>query len=39
VLDCQTATEAIAELAPPLYAFKRGRRTVTRERAALHRPI
>jgi len=39
VLDCASPAAAIAELAPPLYGFKRGRRTVTRERAALHRPI
>jgi cytosine deaminase len=38
VLDCQTATEAIAELAPALYAFKDGRRTMTRRPAELHRP-
>jgi cytosine deaminase len=38
VLDCRTASEAIAELAPALYAFKRGRRTMTRQPAELHRP-
>ncbi len=38
VLDCRGATEAIAELAPALYAFKRGHRTVTRQPAELHRP-
>jgi cytosine deaminase len=38
VLDCRSASEAIAELAPPLYAFKRGHRTVTRQPAELHRP-
>jgi cytosine deaminase len=38
VLDCQSATEAIAELAPALYAFKAGRRTMTRRPAELHRP-
>jgi cytosine/creatinine deaminase len=38
VLDCQSPTEAIAELAPALYAFKNGKRTVTRAPAVLHRP-
>jgi cytosine deaminase len=38
VLDCQTAEAAVSELAPVLYAFKRGRRTVTRKPAELHRP-
>jgi cytosine deaminase len=38
VLDATTAEEAVAELAPVLYAFKRGRKTVSRERAKLHRP-
>jgi cytosine deaminase len=38
VLDCTTAAAAIAELAQPLYIFKRGRRTVTRAPAELHRP-
>ena len=37
VLDCATPQQAIAELAPVLYAFKHGRRTVTRLRPALHR--
>jgi cytosine deaminase len=38
VLDAVTAEEAVAELAPVLYAFKRGRKTVSRARAELHRP-
>ncbi|MCC6868825.1 MAG: amidohydrolase family protein [Burkholderiales bacterium] len=38
VLDCTTPEEAVAELATPLFAFKRGRRTFTREPARLHRP-
>lgn len=38
VLDCETPQAAVAELAPPLAAFKRGRRTFTREPAILHRP-
>ena len=38
VLDCESVDAAVRELAPVLYAFKRGRRTVTRPPAALHRP-
>jgi cytosine deaminase len=38
VLDAESAEQAVAELAPVLWAFKRGRRTVTREPAVLHRP-
>ena len=38
VLDCARREDAVAELAPPLYGFKRGRRTFTREPARLHRP-
>jgi cytosine deaminase len=38
VLDATEPEMAVAELAPVLYAFKRGRKTVTRERATLHRP-
>jgi cytosine deaminase len=38
VLDCQSAAAAVQELAPPLYGFKRGRPTFTREPAVLHRP-
>jgi cytosine deaminase len=38
VLDCDSPQAAVAELPPPLAAFKRGRRTFTREPAVLHRP-
>lgn len=38
VLDATEPDLAVAELAPVLYAFKRGRRTVSREPAKLHRP-
>jgi cytosine deaminase len=38
VLDCASPQAAVAELAPVLYAFKRGRRTVTRPPAVLHPP-
>jgi cytosine deaminase len=38
VIDATTPEQAIAEVAAPLAAFKRGRRTVTRPRAELHRP-
>jgi cytosine deaminase len=38
VLDCPSAAAAVRELALPLYGFKRGRRTFTREPARLHRP-
>ena len=38
VLDCETVHEAVRELPPVLSVFKRGRRTVTREAARLHRP-
>jgi cytosine deaminase len=38
VLDCESPEAAVAELPPVLYAFKRGRRTVTRSPAVLHRP-
>jgi len=38
VLDCATPQAAVCELAPVLYAFKRGRRTVTRSPPVLHRP-
>ncbi len=38
VLDCATATDAVRELALPLFGLKRGRRTFTRARAELHRP-
>ena len=38
VLDAMSAEEAVAELAPVLFAFKRGRKTVSRVRPQLHRP-
>ncbi len=38
VIDAGSPAQAIAEIAPPLAAFKNGRRTVTRARAELHRP-
>ncbi len=38
VLDAVDPAMAVAELVPVLYAFKRGRKTVSREPATLHRP-
>ena len=38
VFDAANAEEAVAELSPVLYVFKRGRKTVSRARAELHRP-
>lgn len=38
VLDCVDPESAVAELALPLYGFKRGRPTFTRAPAILHRP-
>ena len=38
VIDAQTPEQAVAEIAPTLAAFKRGRRTVSRPRAELHWP-
>jgi cytosine deaminase len=38
VLDADSPEQAVAELSPVLYAFKRGRRTVSRAPAVLHRP-
>jgi cytosine deaminase len=38
VLDATSPEDAVAELAPVLYVFKRGRKTVSRARAELHRP-
>ncbi|MFZ4807801.1 MAG: amidohydrolase family protein [Hyphomicrobiaceae bacterium] len=38
VIDAQSPEQAVAELAPVLYAFKRGRRVMTRHRPELHRP-
>ena len=38
VLDAVTPEAAVAELAPVLHAFKRGRPTVTRAPPLLHQP-
>ncbi|MGH8618640.1 MAG: amidohydrolase family protein [Burkholderiales bacterium] len=38
VLDCTSAEQAVAELAPPLYGFKRGRMTFSRAPVQLYRP-
>jgi cytosine deaminase len=38
VLDCDTPAAAVAELAQPLFGFKRGRLTFTRPLPELHRP-
>ena len=38
VLDCASPEQGVAELASPLYGFKRGRKTFTRTAAELHRP-
>lgn len=38
VLDCAERATAVAELVPPLWGFKRGRRTFTRQPAEMHRP-
>ena len=38
VLDCTDPESAVAELVPPLRAFKRGRQTFSRPAAELHRP-
>jgi cytosine deaminase len=38
VLDCETSSAAVQELAPALMGFKRGRRTFTRQPPVLHRP-
>jgi cytosine deaminase len=38
VLDATEPEMAVAELTPVIYAFKRGRKTVSREPAKLHRP-
>jgi cytosine deaminase len=39
VLDATTPEQAVAELAPVLQVYKGGRRTVTREKAVLHKPF
>ena len=38
ILDCDSPSQAVAELSPVLTAIKRGRVTVTREIPVLHRP-
>jgi cytosine/creatinine deaminase len=38
VIDATTPEQAVAEISAPLAAFKHGVRTVTRQRAELHRP-
>ena len=38
VVDATKPEQAVAEICAPLAVFKRGRRTVTRARAELHRP-
>jgi cytosine deaminase len=38
VVDATTPEQAVAEICHPLAVFKRGRRTVTRNRAELHKP-
>jgi cytosine/creatinine deaminase len=38
VLDATGPEAAVAELTPVLYAFKRGRKTMSRQPATLHRP-
>ena len=38
ILDCESPSQAVAELAPVLFAIKRGRVTVTRDAPVLHRP-
>ncbi|MEP9376458.1 amidohydrolase family protein [Aquabacter sp. CN5-332] len=38
VLDCESRAQAVAELAPPLFAMKGGKRTVTRPAPTLHAP-
>lgn len=38
VLDCVSPEQGVAELAVPLFGFKKGRRTFTRTPVELHRP-
>ena len=38
IIDAASPEQAVSELSPVLAAFKRGRRTVTRQPAELHRP-
>lgn len=39
VIDAVTPEQAVAEICPPLAVFKRGRRSVTRPPAKLHKPV
>ena len=39
VWDATSPEQAVAEIAPPLYGFKRGRMTFAREPVKLHRPL
>ena len=39
IIDATNPGQAIAEIRPPLAVYKNGRRTVTRRRAELHRPV
>jgi cytosine deaminase len=38
VLDCRDRAAAVAELTPPLFGLKRGRRSFTRAAPVLHAP-
>jgi cytosine deaminase len=38
VLDCESRSQAVAEIAPALFGLKAGRRVFTRPAAQLHRP-
>ena len=38
VLDCQSAEDAVREIAAPLFGFKNGQKTFTRAPAQLHEP-
>ena len=38
VLDCTEESATVAEIVQPLFAYKRGRRSFTREQPVLHRP-
>jgi hypothetical protein len=37
VFDCQDQETAVAELVAPMYGFKRGRQTFTRQPVQIHR--
>ena len=39
VIDAASPRQAVAELREPLVVFKNGKRTVTRQRTELHRPV